>query len=174
MTKMGELQRGVWRFRLGGVLLLALAVQALAASDLWPDRARAVLMLAGEFQVPVEQAERAQALTLALDPQAVFDARGETIRPAWLSFLRGLASQFQPGSGFRLVITGYGDRPAKGYNPVLLGKRVRALQTFLAENGLAMTWSRAEVKEGDAYEGPAEMLDEACCGKVITLKLVVS
>ncbi len=174
MARKGEIQRQGWTFRLGWGLLLALAVQALAASDLWPERSRAVLVLAGEFQVPVEQAEGERALTLALDPQEVFDARGETIRPAWLGFLRGLASQFQPGSGFRLVITGYGDRPAKGYNPVLLGKRVRALQTFLAENGLAMTWSRAEVREGDAYEGPAEMLDEACCGKVITLKLVVS
>ena len=170
----GDMRRRGWAFRLGGALVLGLAVQALAASDLWPDRSRAVLMLAGEFQVPVEQAESERALTLALDPQEVFDTRGETIRPVWVDFLRGLASQFQPGSGFRLVITGYGDRPAKRYNPVLLGKRVRALQTFLAENGLAMTWSRAEVKEGDDYEGPAEMLDEACCGKVITLKLVVS
>lgn len=170
----GDMRRLGWASRLGGALVLGLAVQALAASDLWSDRSRAVLMLAGEFQVPVEQAESERALTLALDPQEVFDTRGETIRPVWVDFLRGLASQFQPGSGFRLVITGYGDRPAKRYNPVLLGKRVRALQTFLAENGLAMTWSRAEVKEGDDYEGPAEMLDEACCGKVITLKLVVS
>ena len=170
----GDMWRRGWAFRLGGALVLGLAVQALAASDLWSDRSRAVLVLAGEFQVPVEQAESERALTLALDPQEVFDTRGETIRPVWVDFLRGLASQFQPGSGFRLVITGYGDRPAKRYNPVLLGKRVRALQTFLAENGLAMTWSRAEVKEGDDYDGPAEMLDEACCGKVITLKLVVS
>lgn len=174
MTRKNEVRGLAWALRVGWALMLVLAAQALAASDLWPDRSRAVLVLAGQFQVPVEQAESTRALTLALDPQEVFDARGETIRPVWVDFLRGLAAQFQPGSGFRLVITGYGDRPAKGYNPVLLGKRVRALQTFLAENGLAMTWSRAEVKEGGDYEGPAEMLDEACCGKVITLKLVVS
>ena len=68
-----------------------------------------------------------------------------------------------------VTITGFGNNPATNYNPVLLGKRVRAVQVFFAENGIPMEQIEAGVKEADEYEGPNTLLGKASSGQLITV-----
>ncbi len=93
----------------------------------------------------------------------------DRLKPDYARFLADITLILQVKPDVHVTITGFGNNPATNYNPVLLGKRVRALQVFFAENGISITQTKAGVKEADAYEGPNVLLGKAASGQVITV-----
>lgn len=107
--------------------------------------------------------------TLVIETVTAFDGNRDRLRADYSRFLARLGVMLQRQPGTRLAITGFGGHPRPGANPVLLGRRLRAIQVTLVENGAAMTQVVARVQSPDAYDGPDALVGRARAGQVILL-----
>ena len=170
-------------FALGLVLLLSgfsdippasgdAPVEATQGLDAWQELTEGLVKRASEFQVLVELGDGEASAKLAIETQVAFEEKKDRLTPDYARFLATIMPLLQMTPDLRLAITGFGNNPAKNYNPVLLGRRVRAVQVFFAENGIPIDHIEASVKEADAYEGPNTLLGKAASGEVITVHFV--
>lgn len=146
--------------------------QATARVDAGPELAKVISQRASELQVMTELGDGGSWVKLAIETQAAFENNEDRLNPDYARFLVSIIPFLQMKPDLRLSITGFGNNPATTYNPVLLGKRVRAVQVFFAENGIPIDLIEASVKEADAYEGPNTLLGKAASGQVITVNFV--
>lgn len=107
--------------------------------------------------------------TLVIDTATAFESNRDRLRADYSRFLArvGVMLQRQPGS--RVAVTGFGGPSRPGANPVLLGRRLRAIQVTLVENGASMGQVAARVQSPDAYAGPDALAGRARSGQVILL-----
>lgn len=170
-------------FALGLVLLLSgfsdippargdAPVEATQGLDAWQELTEGLVKRASEFQVLVELGDGEASAKLAIETLVAFEEKKDRLTPDYAKFLATIMPLLQMTPDLRLAITGFGNNPAKNYNPVLLGRRVRAVQVFFAENGIPIDHIEASVKEADAYEGPNTLLGKAASGEVITVHFV--
>lgn len=142
---------------------------ATAGARAWQELAEGIVKRASDFQAMAELGDGEPSARLAIETQTAFENNKDRLRPDYAKFLASIVPLIQMKPDLRLTITGFGNNPATNYNPVLLGKRVRALQVFFAENGIPINQTEVGVKEADAYEGPNTLLGKAASGQVITV-----
>lgn len=135
----------------------------------WQELAEGIVKRASEVRIMAELGDGEPSARLAIETQTAFENNMDRLKPDYARFLADITLILEVKPDVHVTITGFGNNPATNYNPVLLGKRVRALQVFFAENGISITQTKAGVKEADAYEGPNVLLGKAASGQVITV-----
>ncbi|MBT9498481.1 MAG: OmpA family protein [Zoogloea sp.] len=164
-------------FALGLVLLLSGfssvpptdAAKSAMGAGAWQELAEDLVKRASTFQVMAELGDSEPSAKLAIETQVAFENNKDHLKPDYARFLADITLILQIKPDVHVTITGFGNNPATNYNPVLLGKRVRAVQVFFAENGIPMEQIEAGVKEADEYEGPNTLLGKASSGQLITV-----
>ncbi|MDY0034477.1 MAG: hypothetical protein RBS05_01055 [Zoogloea oleivorans] len=164
-------------FALGLVLLLSGfssvpptdAAKSATGAGAWQELAEDLVKRASTFQVMAELGDSEPSAKLAIETQVAFENNKDRLKPDYARFLADITLILQIKPDVHVTITGFGNNPATNYNPVLLGKRVRAVQVFFAENGIPMEQIEAGVKEADEYEGPNTLLGKASSGQLITV-----
>lgn len=158
---------------LTAALLLVLSGFAASASplDAWRDGATRILQLATANNLAAEQNEEGHSIILALPTQRLFTDRRDTFAAEVRPFLDALGAEFAALPGIRINLTAYAKHPAAGFNPVLLGWRLRALQVFLAERGVPIRQIHPLVKDEAELDRSSETTAKRCCGKLIVLEL---
>lgn len=106
---------------------------------------------------------------VVIDTRAAFDNKQDRLRPDYARFLSRVGIMLQRHRGTVVKVTGFARHTRADYNPVLLGRRVRAIQVFLAENGAPIDQIKAQVRGVDDYDGPAGAADRAATGTIIIL-----
>jgi outer membrane protein OmpA-like peptidoglycan-associated protein len=106
---------------------------------------------------------------VVIDTRAAFDNKQDRLRPDYARFLSRVGIMLQRHRGTVVKVTGFARHAKADYNPVLLGRRVRAIQVFLAENGAPIDQVKAQVRGVDDYDGPAGAADRAATGTIIIL-----
>lgn len=104
-----------------------------------------------------------------IDTNAAFVGKGDHLQPNYARFLSRVGIMLQRHRGTVVKVTGFALRPKAGYNPVLLGRRVRAIQVYLAENGAPIDQIEVRVTAADDYDGPAAAASSAATGTIIIL-----
>lgn len=144
--------------------------QANLGVDAWQELTEGLVKRASEFQVLVALGDGEPSAKLAIETRVAFENKQDRLTPDYARFLATITPLLQMTPNLKLAITGFGNNPAKDYNPVLLGKRVRAVQVYFAENGIPIDHIEASVKEAEAYEGPNTLIAKASSGEVITVQ----
>ena len=137
--------------------------------DVWQELVEGVVRRANEFQVQAELGDGESSAKIAIETPLAFENNKDRLKPDYAGFLLGIAAVVQMNPATRLIVTGFGNTPATKYNPFLLGRRVRAVQVFFAENGIPIDRIEAKVQEADDYDGPNTLLSKASSGQVITI-----
>lgn len=147
-------------------------VQGRKAALAWQELLESLVRRARLFQVKAELSDEKDVARLIIETPMAFEDEQDRLKPIYADFLTSLSVLLQTRSDLRLVVTGFGNSPARHYNPVLLGRRVRAVQVFFAENGIPVDRIEARVKEALAYEGPTTLRPKALSGQLITVHFV--
>lgn len=106
---------------------------------------------------------------VVIDTRTAFDSKQDRLHADYARFLSRVGIMLQRHRGTVVKVTGFARQPKAGYNPVLLGRRVRAIQVFLAENGAPIDQIKARVTDIDDYDGPPDTADSAATGTIIIL-----
>jgi len=81
-----------------------------------------------------------------IDASAAFHDRTDRLRPDYAHLLARVGVMLQRRPGAHLAVTGLNSTPRTGHNPVLFGRRLRAIQVHLAENGAAIDRIEARIQ----------------------------
>ncbi|WP_374484319.1 hypothetical protein [Zoogloea sp.] len=113
-----------------------------------------------------------RAINLTVDTTQAFENRQAQLSPSYASLLGEIALMVQARPEIRLIMTGFGNTPATHYNPVLFGLRLKALQVFFAEHGIAIGQIETLIKDADSASGHDMPAGRAAAGRLISLRFV--
>lgn len=148
----------------------AIASSAIAVQPTgWRSLAREIARLARAAGLKTSWQDEARAVNLTVDTTLAFENRQTELNPAYAALLDEIAVLLQARPEVRLIMTGFGNTPATHYNPVLFGLRLKALQAFFAERGIAIGQIETLVKDVDASSNDAPS-GRAAAGRLISLR----
>lgn len=135
----------------------------------WRSLAGEIARLARAAGLKTSWQDEARAVNLTVDTTLAFENRQTELNPAYAALLGEIAVLLQARPEIRLIMTGFGNTPATHYNPVLFGMRLKALQAFFAEHGIAIGQIETLVKDVDAggHDAPS---GRAAAGRLISLR----
>ncbi|MBS0348602.1 MAG: hypothetical protein JSR69_19320 [Proteobacteria bacterium] len=151
----------------------AIAASALAVQPSgWRSLAGEITRLARAAGLKTAWQDDARAINLTVDTTQAFENRQAQLSPGYASLLGEIALMVQARPEIRLIMTGFGNTPATHYNPVLFGLRLKALQAFFAEHGIAIGQIETLVKDADSASGHDMPSGRAAAGRLISLRFV--
>lgn len=138
----------------------------------WHNLAGEIARLARAAGLKTTWQDDARAVNLTVDTTQAFDNRQTELNPTYAALLGEIALLVQARPEIRLIMTGFGNTPASHYNPVLFGLRLKALQVFFAEHGIAIGQIETFVKDVDAVGSHEAPSGRAAAGRLISLRFV--
>ena len=149
----------------------AIASSAIAVQPTgWRSLAREIARLAHAAGLKTTWQDDARAVNLTVDTTQAFENRQAELNATYAALLDEIALLVQARPEIRLIMTGFGNTPATHYNPVLFGQRLKALQTFFAERGIAIGQIETLIKDVDAASGHDAPAGRAAAGRLISLR----
>lgn len=149
----------------------AIASTAIAVQPVgWRSLAGEIARLARAVGLKTAWQDDVRSINLTVDTTQAFENRQAQLSPAYSSLLGEIALLVQARPEIRLIMTGFGNTPATQYNPVLFGQRLRALQVFFAERGIAIGQIETQVKDVDAVGSHDTPSGRAAPGRLISLR----
>lgn len=151
----------------------AVASSALAVQPSgWRSLAGEITRLARAAGLKTAWQDDARAINLTVDTTQAFENRQAQLSPSYASLLGEIALMVQARPEIRLIMTGFGNTPATHYNPVLFGLRLKALQVFFAEHGIAIGQIETLIKDADTASSHDMPAGRAAAGRLISLRFV--
>lgn len=138
----------------------------------WRSLAGEIARLARAAGLKTAWQDEARAVNLTVDTTQAFENRRTELNPTYATLLGEIALMLQARPEIRLVMTGFGNTPATHYNPVLFGQRLKTLQIFFAEHGIAIGQIETLVKDVNTAGGPEAASGHAAAGRLISLRFV--